>query len=102
MERVERKKGYEEKGELLTPVNFDVDVLDLKDARLVVRLLVREDEGDGGAETFTSEDDIGETRILHLGETSLLAVIEGDVPHVGLDLREGEGDLVMLVVCKIP
>ena len=82
----ERREGAKRKEEVLTTVDLDVDVLNLEDARLVVRLLVREDEGDRGAETLTTENDVSEARVLHLRQTRLLAVVEGDVAHVGLNL----------------
>ena len=83
---------------MLTTVNLDMNVLNLEHARLVVRLVIREHDSDGGAQALSTENDVSEARILHTRQTGLLAVVERNVAHVGLDLGELERDLVVLVV----
>lgn len=86
---------------VLTTIDLDVDVLNLEHRRLIVRVLVREDHRRTNAETFTADEDVGETRVLHLGQTRLLAVVERNVAHVSLDLGQRERNLVVLVVCSV-
>jgi len=44
--------------------------------------------------TISAQQHIGETRILDLGKTSLFLEVEGNIPHVGLDLRQGDDELM--------
>lgn len=78
----------------LQGVNVDVNVLDGESrVSLVVGL-----EGDLDRDTLSSDQDVGDTGVLELGPTRLPSELEDDVPQVGLDLAESEGDDVVLLV----
>lgn len=79
----------------LEGVDFDGDVLDVEDGGLV---FAGGGEVDLDGEAFAAEEDVCETRVLDLGDTALLLEVEGDVAHVGLDLGEGEGEVVIVLV----
>lgn len=78
----------------LEGINLDIDILDVEDGGLV---LLSGGEVDGGGETLSTEDDIGETLIGDL-DTATVLVVEGNIAHIGLDLTECEGELVMALV----
>jgi hypothetical protein len=46
-------------------------------------------------ETLATEEDVGVTAVLDLGETGLLVDVEGNVLEVALDLREGDPEGVL-------
>ena len=50
------------------------------------------------AQSLATQQNISDTRILHLGHASLLPVVERDVPHVSLHLLQRQADAVMVVV----
>ena len=78
-------------------VDLDGDIIDTEDGGLV---LGRRREGNVGGNTLTTNKNVGETRILHLGQARLLVVVERDVAHVGLHVGKGERDLVRVLICK--
>jgi hypothetical protein len=75
--------------------DLGVDGFDLEHRRMV---LGRRHELDVHADTLTTEDEIGETRVPELGKTSLLPEVEGDIANIRLNLAESELDLVFGLV----
>lgn len=57
-----------------TTVDLDVDGLNLEHRRLVLRVLAREDDRCVHDDALTADEDVSEALVLHLGQTSLLAV----------------------------
>lgn len=73
-------------------------VLHLEHRTLIMRVLARKHNRRRHAQTLSTNKNVRETRVLHLRQTCLLAIVERDVAHVGLDLRERERDLVVLLI----
>ena len=51
--------------------------------------------------TLAGEDDIGDTVVLELGPSSLSSERESDISDVGLDLRHGQSELVVVSVHRL-
>jgi hypothetical protein len=75
-------------------VDFDVDLLDLEERPGVV---LGGYEVYGDVNSFTTNDNVCETRILEF-EPRLLLEVESNVAHVGLHLREGDDKLMARVI----
>ena len=52
----------------------------------------------GDGETRSADEDVSQAGVRELKDSSLLAEIERDVFHVGLDLAKSEGELVMSLI----
>ena len=72
--------------------NLHMHILDSEQRLLVTGGSRRNMEG--YCKAISAQQHIGETRILDLGKTSFLLEIEGNIPHVGLDLRQGDDELM--------
>jgi hypothetical protein len=79
----------------LERIHLAVHVLDLEHAALV---LTRPSQMDLDFQSFTTKEDICESRIFHLWQSSLLVEVECDIPHVGLDLGHRELEVVLALV----
>jgi len=79
----------------LKRVDFDGDVLDVEDGGLV---FAGGCEMDFDGETFAAEEDVCETRVLDLRDAGLLLEVEGNITHIGLDLAESEGEVVVVFI----
>lgn len=86
----ERLNTYVANGEL-ERVDFDVNVLDLEHAALIA---TSTSEVNLDSQSLTTKEDIGQPRVLQLDGTSLTVEVEGNVPHIGLHLAEGEGEVM--------
>lgn len=80
----------------LERIKLNIDVLDVEDARAV--LGIGRDELNGDSQALSAEEDISKTRVLDLGEAVLLVEVESHIAHVGLDLRERESEVVVVLV----
>jgi hypothetical protein len=79
----------------LERVNLDVNVVNSEDGRAI---LLRRHQMDCSTQTLSTEDDVSETRVLHLRQAGFLVVVEGDVTHIGLNLLQCDGDAVTMIV----
>ena len=80
----------------LEPVNLDVHRVDLEERGLIGARGGMQADVRGDA--IAANEDIGETGVFHTGKASLLVIVEGNVAHVCLDLREREVDAVVRVI----
>jgi len=72
-----------------------MNIFDMED-RATIPVGTPEVDLDGQA--FTAEENVSQTAVLHLRDASLLVVIECDIAHVRLNLAEGEGEVVAVLV----
>lgn len=85
----------------LEGVDLDVHVLNSENGCWIVlaRLRGRADvRGDGKA--IAAKKDVGDTGVGELGQSGLLAEVECDVFHIGLNLTESESELVVGLVAE--
>jgi hypothetical protein len=75
--------------------NLGMDGFNLEHRRVV---LGRSHEPDVHANTLTTKDEVGETRVPDLGKAGLLPEVEGDVTDIRLNLTEGEVEFVLSVI----
>lgn len=75
-------------------VHLNLHILDVKDAMLSCA----GGQVDLAVKTFTTNEDVKQTRVRHLGEASLLLVVEGDVLKVTLNLAEVDDNVVAVRV----
>lgn len=79
----------------LEGVDLDLHALNLEDRALI---FISRYQMDRSRQTIPADENIGDTRVHNLGETSLLAVVDRDVPHVRLHLGELEHKFVMVLI----
>ncbi len=104
-------KGTEDldEGVVLAVADSELELVDLGnhllDGEDVAALLASRGvlglEVDGDGQALTTEEDVGSTALVELGETKLLLEEEVDIAHVGLDLVERELERVLVTVTKL-
>lgn len=82
----------------LQGVNVDINVLDTEHA---VSSVLNSLQVDDDADTLSANDDIGQTAVLDLGPSRLSSESKLDVSEIGLDLRHGESNSVVVVILHV-
>ena len=79
----------------LQRINLNSNILNMENT---TRVLARARQMHMDSHTLSTQENIRQSAILILDRASLTVDVKGDVAHVGLDLREGELEVVRVAV----
>lgn len=82
----------------LQGVDVNVNILDTEHT---VSSVLNGLQVDNDADTLSANDDIGQTAVLDLGPSRLSSESELDISEIGLDLRHGESNSVVVVILHV-